>query len=236
MQAANAWPPSACAPAALAAQLARGGEPAAQRLLGAYLRCRQAAQSSGGDLGLWLGSGLEQAVAEVRQALAEAAARKAVPAGRASLSHLASMSGSWDGDAADAAAAAAAAAAACEAAGTSEGTAEAAAADVMGAPAASAAALGEVAAAAAGRPGMLSPALQSLAGQQKAEAPEASGAAVPDAASEEDLRRLMREALVLFETPATPLGSFHAIFAAQLALGTISRRRLYAAAQEARPA
>ena len=42
----------------------------------------------------------------------------------------------------------------------------------------------------------------------------------------------MGEALALFETPATPLGSFPGIFAAQLALGTLSRRRLYAAAQE----
>ena len=106
MQAANAWPASARAPEALAAQLASGGEAAAQRMLSAYLRCRPAA-GLGSDLGSWLGSGLEQAVAEVRQALVETAARKAVPAGRASLGHLASASGSWDEDAADAAAAAA---------------------------------------------------------------------------------------------------------------------------------
>ena len=85
---------------------------------------------------------------------------------------------------------------------------------------------------AAGPSGIPSPALQSLAGEQKAEAPLASGAAATSEASEEDLRQLMREALALFETPATPLGSFPGIFAAQLALGTLSRRRLYAAAQE----
>lgn len=227
MQAANAWPASACAPEALAAQLAGGGEPAAQRMLSAYLRCRPAA-GLGSDLGSRLGSGLEQAVAEFRQALVEAAARKAVPAGRASLGHLASASGSWDEDAADAAAAAAQRAAA----RLREDAGEAAAADLVGLSAASAPALDMDAPVAAGASGMPPPALQSSAAQEEAGAPEASGAAAPDEASNEDLRRLMREALALFETPATPLGSFPGIFAAQLALGTISRRRLYAAAQE----
>ena len=42
----------------------------------------------------------------------------------------------------------------------------------------------------------------------------------------------MREALERHETAATPLGSFPAVFAPQLALGTLSRRRVYAAAQQ----
>ena len=227
MQAANAWPASACAPEALAARLAGGGEAAAQRMLSAYLRCRPAA-GLGSDLGSWLGSGLEQAAAEVRQALVEAAARKAVPAGRGSFGHLASASGSWDEDAADAAAAAAQRAAArlVEDAGT------AAAADLVGASAASAAALDMDTPVAAEASGIPSPALRASAGEQEAWGPEASGTEAPDEASEDELRRLMREALARFETPATPLGSFPGIFAAQLALGTLSRRRLYAAAQE----
>lgn len=49
---------------------------------------------------------------------------------------------------------------------------------------------------------------------------------------EEELQRLMREALERHETAATPLGSFPAVFAPQLALGTLSRRRVYAAAQK----
>ena len=109
--------------------------------------------------------------------------------------------------------------------------AEAAAADRVAAPAVTAPAPAASTPAAIGRSGT-----PSSAGQQNLEATEAGGAAAPDEASEEDLRRLMREALALFETPATPLGSFPAIFAAQLALGTISRRRLYAAAQEVRSA
>ena len=172
MQAANAWPASACAPQALAAQLACGGEPAAQRVLSAYLRCRPTA-GLGSDLGSWLGSGLEQAVAEFRQALAEAAARKAVPAGRGSFGHLASASGSWDEDAADAAAAAAQRAAA----RLVEDAGAAAEAGLVGAPAGSAPALDEVPPDAAGRSGVPLPALQSSAAQQEAGDPEASGAA-----------------------------------------------------------
>ena len=230
MQAANAWPASACPPEALAAQLAVGGEAAAQRTLSAYLRCRPA--GLGSDLGSWLWSGLEQAVAELRQALAEAAVRKAVPAGRGSFGHLASASGSWDDDAADAAAAAAQRAAA----RLVEGAGEAAAADLLGAPAASAPALDEDTPVTAEASGMPPPALESSAGERNAEAPETRGAAAPGEASDEDMRRLMVEALALLETPATPLGSFPGIFAAQLALGTLSRRRLYAAAQEVRSA
>jgi hypothetical protein len=44
----------------------------------------------------------------------------------------------------------------------------------------------------------------------------------------------MLEALARHETAATPLGSFPAVFAPQLALGTLSRRRVYAEAQQAR--
>ncbi len=46
----------------------------------------------------------------------------------------------------------------------------------------------------------------------------------------------MLEALARHETAATPLGSFPAVFAPQLALGTLSRRRVYADAQQARAA
>lgn len=49
-----------------------------------------------------------------------------------------------------------------------------------------------------------------------------------------ELRRLMCEALERHETAATPLGSFPAVFAAPLALGALSWRRVYESAQQAR--
>jgi len=67
----------------------------------------------------------------------------------------------------------------------------------------------------------------------RTDAPLASGSSAEEAA---ELRQLMLEALARHETAATPLGSFPAVFAPQLALGTLSRRRVYADAQQARVA
>ncbi len=88
------WPAAFAPPAPLVAALAAGGEPAALAALGAYLGARR--PEAGSPSGLGLQAGLDALVETFRKELADAAARPATPAGRASLGHLRGSSGSWD--------------------------------------------------------------------------------------------------------------------------------------------